>query len=452
MAKVSMELVKKLREMSGAGMMDCKNALEEADGDLDKAYTILREKGIAKAAKRAGRATGQGVVEAYLHNTGDGFPPQVGVLIEVNCETDFVAKGADFRKLAKELALQVAGYQPRWVSREEVPDDVLVHERNLYEAEALQDGKPEQIVPKIVEGQVENFLKQNCLLEQPYFREPKPHRPAADRGEHLEAAGEHHSAPVHPIQRQGGVITATEMGDRSPKYNRVLLKLSGEALGGARDYGIDLSVVQTIAGQVKRVHEMGVQTALVVGGGNIFRGMAASELGFDRATGDYMGMLATVINALALQDALERIGIPARTMTAIQMPQVAEPYIRRRAVRHLEKGRVVILAAGTGNPYFTTDTTAALRAVEIEADVILKATKVDGVYTADPKLDPKAVKLDRLDYMEVLNRGIEVMDNTAVTLCMDNNVPIVVFNLLIPGNIERVILGEDIGTLVGAAK
>jgi elongation factor Ts len=171
-AKVTPELIRKLRELSGAGMMDCKHALEEADGDIDKAYTILREKGIAKAAKRAGRSTGQGVVEAYLHNTGDGFPAQVGVLIEVNCETDFVAKGADFRKLAKELALQVAGYQPRWVSREEVPDDVLVHERGLYEAEALQDGKPEQIVPKIVEGQVENFLKQNCLMEQPYFREP----------------------------------------------------------------------------------------------------------------------------------------------------------------------------------------------------------------------------------------------------------------------------------------
>ncbi|MDQ6879521.1 MAG: translation elongation factor Ts [Candidatus Dormibacteraeota bacterium] len=167
-----MDLVKKLREISGAGMMDCKNALEEADGDVDKAYTILREKGIAKAAKRAGRATGQGVVEAYLHNTGDGYPPQVGVLIEVNCETDFVAKGEEFRKLAKELALQVAGYEPRWVSREDVPDDVLVHERNLYEAKAQQEGKPEQIVPKIVESQVENFLKQNCLLEQPYFREP----------------------------------------------------------------------------------------------------------------------------------------------------------------------------------------------------------------------------------------------------------------------------------------
>ena len=172
MAKVPMELIKKLRDLSGAGMMDCKSALEEADGDLEKAFTILREKGIAKASKRAGRTTGQGVVEAYLHSTGDDYPPQVGVLIEVNCETDFVAKSPDFRKLAKELALQVAGYEPRWVSREDVPDEVLVHERNLYEAKAQQDGKPEEIIPKIVESQVENFLKQSCLLEQPYFREP----------------------------------------------------------------------------------------------------------------------------------------------------------------------------------------------------------------------------------------------------------------------------------------
>jgi elongation factor Ts len=171
-ATVPMELIKQLREMSGAGMMDCKKALEEADGELEKAFTILREKGIAKASKRAGRTTGQGVVEAYLHSTGDDYPPQVGVLIEVNCETDFVAKSPDFRKLARELALQVAGYEPRWVSREDVPDEVLVHERNLYEAKAQQDGKPEEIIPKIVESQVENFLKQNCLLEQPYFREP----------------------------------------------------------------------------------------------------------------------------------------------------------------------------------------------------------------------------------------------------------------------------------------
>ena len=167
-----MDLVKKLREMSGAGMMDCKNALEEAGGDVEKAFTILREKGIAKASKRAGRTTGQGVVEAYLHTTGDGFPPQVGVLIEVNCETDFVAKGTEFRKLGRELALQVAGFEPRWVSREDVPDEVLVEERTVYEAKALQDGKPEQIIPKIVESQIENFLKQNCLVEQPYFREP----------------------------------------------------------------------------------------------------------------------------------------------------------------------------------------------------------------------------------------------------------------------------------------
>src|ERR1700737_831636 len=167
-----MELIKQLREMSGAGMMDCKKALEEADGDLEKAFTILREKGIAKASKRAGRTTGQGVVEAYLHSTGDDYPPQVGVLIEVNCETDFVAKSPDFRKLAKELALQVAGYEPRWVSREDVPDEVVVHERNLYEAKAQQDGKPEEIIPKIVESQVENFVKQSCLMEQPYFREP----------------------------------------------------------------------------------------------------------------------------------------------------------------------------------------------------------------------------------------------------------------------------------------
>ena len=238
--------------------------------------------------------------------------------------------------------------------------------------------------------------------------------------------------------------------DHRPRYRRVLLKLSGEALAGKQEYGIDFDVVNSIAEQVKRVDELGVEIAVVVGGGNIFRGQAASERGFDRATGDYMGMLATVINALALQDALERLGMPARTMTAIQMPQVAEPYIRRRAVRHLEKGRVVILAAGTGNPYFTTDTTAALRAVEIEADVILKATKVDGVYTADPLRDPTATKLERLDYLEALNRGIEVMDNTALTLCMDNGVPIVVFDLLREGNIERVITGEEIGTLVGA--
>jgi len=236
--------------------------------------------------------------------------------------------------------------------------------------------------------------------------------------------------------------------EREPRYRRILLKLSGEALGGSRDYGIDFAVVQDVVRQVKRVHELGVQVLLVVGGGNIFRGRDAAKGGLDRATGDYMGMLGTVINALALQDGLEKLGVAARTMTAIQMNQVAEPYIRRRAVRHLEKGRVVILAGGNGDPYFTTDTTAALRAVELECDVLMKATKVDGVYTADPVRDPTATKLRRLDYMEVLNRGIDVMDNTALTLCMDNEMPIVVFDLLKEGNLERVVLGDEIGTLV----
>src|SRR5881398_1626687 len=229
------------------------------------------------------------------------------------------------------------------------------------------------------------------------------------------------------------------MGDRSPKYNRVLLKLSGEALGGSRDYGIDLEVVETIAAQVKRVHQMGVQVALVVGGGNIFRGLAATERGFERATGDYMGMLATVINALALQDALERAGIPARTMTAIQMPQVAEPYIRRRAVRHLEKGRVIILAAGTGNPYFTTDTAAALRANEIHAEVLLKATKVDGLYDSDPEKNPDAILLPEVTYQEVLEKNLQVMDTAAISLCRDNGIPIAIFDLMTSGNIRRVV-------------
>ena len=241
------------------------------------------------------------------------------------------------------------------------------------------------------------------------------------------------------------------MGEAS-RYERVVLKLSGEVFADASTgTGIDAAVVQRIADEVAAANaELGVEIAVVVGGGNIFRGMPGADRGMDRARADYMGMLATVINALALQDALEAVGQPTRVQTAITMAQIAEPYIPRRAIRHLEKGRVVVFAAGTGNPYFTTDTTAALRAVEIEADVILKGTKVDGVYTADPMQDPNATKLPRLDYLEVLNRKIEVMDWTALTLCMENDVPIVVFDLLKEGNIERVLLGEHIGTLVGA--
>jgi uridylate kinase len=235
-----------------------------------------------------------------------------------------------------------------------------------------------------------------------------------------------------------------------PAYKRILLKLSGEALMGAQSYGLDPAVATQIALEVAEIQSMGVETAIVIGGGNIFRGVAASARGMDRATADYMGMLATVINALALQDALEQQGVVTRVVTAIEMRAVAEPFIRRRAIRHLEKGRVVVFGAGTGNPYFSTDTAAALRAMEIRADVILKATKVDGIYNADPMLHPDASRYDRISYLQVLERGLKVMDATAISLCMDNKLPIVVFNLRTPGNIKRAISGEPIGSLVTA--
>ena len=233
-----------------------------------------------------------------------------------------------------------------------------------------------------------------------------------------------------------------------PYYKRVLLKLSGEALGGEQGYGIDPNTITAIAREVKQVVELGVQLSIVIGGGNIFRGLAASSKGMDRASADYMGMLATMINSLALQDALEKAGVDTRVQSAIAMAEVAEPYIRRRAIRHLEKGRVVIFGAGTGNPYFTTDTAASLRAMEIGADVILKGTKVDGVYSADPKKDPTATKFETLDYLEVLRKGLQVMDATAISLCMDNSLPIIVFDVTTEGNVVRVVCGERIGTLV----
>jgi uridylate kinase len=232
------------------------------------------------------------------------------------------------------------------------------------------------------------------------------------------------------------------------RYSRVLLKLSGEALTPPQGYGIDPEVLQAIAAELKEVHELGCELAIVIGGGNIFRGLAGSARGMERASADYMGMLATVINGLALQDALERLDVMTRVMSAINMQQIAEPYIRRRAKRHLEKGRIVIFAAGTGNPFFTTDTAASLRAVEVGAQVILKATNVDGIYDADPKQRADATKFRELSYIDFLNRHLKVMDSTAISLCMDNGLPIIVFNLGARGNIKRVVLGESIGTIV----
>jgi len=233
------------------------------------------------------------------------------------------------------------------------------------------------------------------------------------------------------------------------KYQRILLKLSGELLAGAAGHGLDEQVLHDVAEEIREVHDLGIQVGIVTGGGNIFRGLAASTRGMDRVGADYMGMLATVINSLALQHALEKRGVYTRVMSAIEMARVCEPYIRRRAVRHLEKGRIVVLAAGTGNPYFTTDTAAALRAIEVGADVILKATKVDGVYSDDPKLQPAATLFPRISYLDILNKGLRVMDSTAISLCMDNRLPLVVFNIGVRGNLMRVVKGEPVGTLVG---
>jgi uridylate kinase len=239
----------------------------------------------------------------------------------------------------------------------------------------------------------------------------------------------------------------------SPKFKRVVLKLSGEALAGEQGFGINPSVIKSIAEQVKDLAELGVEVAVVVGGGNIWRGKIGEEMGMDRANADYMGMLATVMNSLALQDSLENLGVETRVQTSIEMRQVAEPYIRRRAIRHLEKKRVVIFAAGTGNPYFSTDTTAALRAAEIEAEVILMAkNNVDGVYSADPRVDKNAKKYDELSYLDVLKEGLAVMDSTASSLCMDNNIPLIVFSIMEKGNINRAVMGETIGTIVRGKK
>jgi uridylate kinase len=235
---------------------------------------------------------------------------------------------------------------------------------------------------------------------------------------------------------------------KKAQYKRILLKISGEVLSGEGNFGIDSEVMLQIAREIQEVKNLGVEMAVVIGGGNIFRGIAASSKGMDRASADYMGMLATVLNALALQDALEKLGVQTRVQTAIEMREIAEPYIRRRAIRHLEKNRVVIFAAGTGNPYFTTDTTASLRAMEIGAEVILKATKVEGVYDSDPMVDKRAKRYEELTYLDVLKKQLKVMDTTAISLCMNHHIPIVVFNLKKKGNIKRVVLGENVGTRV----
>src|SRR3989454_166288 len=354
-------------------MMDCKRALEEAGGDLEKAVDVLRKKGAAKADTRAGREASEGLVEAYIHFNG-----RVGVLVEVNCETDFVARTEDFKQLVRDVALHIASARPLAVRVEDLPPELVERERKIYEAQAAEEKKPDAVKAKIVEGRVKKFFEEAALLEQKFVKDD----------------------------------------------------------------------TRTVGDLVKAVAGAGVKLGLGVGGGNILGGPAAGEQGMDRGSPGYMGMLATGINAPAVQDILEKKGVDTRVMAAIRMEELAEPNIRRRAVRHLEKGRMVIFAGGTGNPYFSTDTAAVLRALEIEANVLLKATNVGGVYTADPKKDPKAKLLPELSFRDALVNGYAVMDAKAFGLCKEKKLPIVVFNIKQPRATARVLAGERVGTIV----
>ncbi len=507
MSTITAKLVKSLRDRTGAGMMDCKKALLEVGGDEELAIDLLRTWGAAKAAKRAQRDASEGVVHVESSDAGfamvtvssetdfvalneefldfsarlakqvltsdlsDGqvmsgeellaqesfkafgdeltdlrskigenigisrvvryepaagssaaayvhFGGKIGVLVELT--------GAEGQEdAARDVAMHVAAVNPAAVSADDIPAEDSERERQIHIAQAKEEGKPEAIIEKIVEGRMRKFYQQSVLGQQAFVK-------CGDSSDSRSANNQ--------AEAGGGMADL--------KYPRALVKLSGESLAGERGFGIEPAVVKSLIEEIGAVHAAGVHLGLVVGGGNIVRGTVASQQGMDRVSADYMGMLATVINALALQDALEQSGVETRVMTAIRMEQLAEPYIRRRALRHIEKGRVVLFAGGTGNPYFTTDTAAVLRAIEMEADVILKATKVDGVYTADPDKDPDAKLLTDLTYRDILNNDLGVMDAAAISLCRENHLPVIVLNIRDKGSILSALRGERIGTLV----
>jgi len=446
---ITAEAVKELRERTGAGMMDCKRALEESGGDMDKAAALLRERGVASAAKKAERDVREGLISSYIHIGG-----KVGVLIEVNCETDFVARTDDFQKLVRDLAMQVAGLNPSYVDVEHIPAEVLEAKKAALLADEAV--RPSRGGPREVRRRpVRKWYAEVCILEQPSATWSDGARLLTEK---FATIGENISVrrvtATRSRWRCDGRRSATGRSRGPVAAPRHADGTAGpaKAVGVAdveRQFGVDPSSARHRP-QGGRGRAQGVEIGIVVGGGNIFRGLAAAARGMDRATGDYIGMLATVMNGLALQDAIERAGVPVRVMSAIAMNEIAEPYIRRRAVRHLEKGRVAIFVAGTGNPYFTTDTAAALRAVEVGAEVLLKATKVDGVYDADPMQDPTATRYARLQYHDLLRDQLKVLDAAAVSLCMENDLPIVVFDLNEPDNITRVARGEPVGTLISA--
>ena len=425
--EISAQLVKQLRERTGAGMMECKKALVEAKGDLSEAEVVLRKHGIAAAGKKSLRSTKQGVIGTYIHPGA-----QLGVLIEVNCESDFVARTDDFQELVKDLAMQVAAADPQFVRKEDVTEAALAKEREIQRARAINEGKPEKMADKIVEGRMNKYFEEVCLYEQPFIKDNTTTIAEVIKTK-IAKLGENIS-----VSR----FVRFKVGDAAAEST------SEKAAAGEGSFGIDASRVAALASEVAEVARTGVQIGLVVGGGNFFRGVAAAAQNMDRVAADHMGMLATVINSLALQDALEKAGVPTRVMTAIEMHEVAEPYIRRRAIRHLEKGRIVIFAAGTSNPYFSTDTAATLRGLEIHAEVVAKATRVDGVYDKDPLKNQDAVRFAEISYSDVLAKNLRVMDASAVAMCRDNKLAIVVFNLNVHGNIMRMTMGEPIGTLI----
>ena len=540
--QISASMVKELRDRTGAGMMDCKKALQETAGDIEAAIDAMRKSGVAKAAKKAGRIAAEGTIVIERGAAGSQ-----AVILEVNCETDFVARDENFQKfsrelastlleqgngppesladlplngtearsveearqelvaklgenisirrharvrqsrgrtlgiyvhgirigvivdlstdnpvLAKDLAMHIAAANPLCVDEQDVPRDVLEKEREIQLAHAGQSGKPEHIVEKMVDGRVKKFIKENTLLGQAFVKDPdmsvadllKTNNARVNGftryevGEGLEKKADNFAAEVMQQGRSGLGSNRVLPDVPELRYRRILIKLSGEALMGDAAYGINPATIKRLANEIRELGMNGAEIALVLGAGNFFRGSGLAASGIDRVTADHMGMLATIMNSLALQDALEQLGSYARVMSAIKINEVCEDYIRRRAVRHLEKGRVVIFAAGTGNPFFTTDSAASLRAVEINADLLIKATKVDGVYSADPVRDKSAIRYDVLSYDDVIERKLAVMDTTAIVLCRENNMPLRVLNMMQPGALLRSARGMPEGTLV----
>ena len=562
---VTAQIVRQLREQTGAGMMDCKRALQASDGNIDKALEAMRQDGIAKAAKKASRIAANGLIHILRE------APHV-VMAEINSETDFVAKDKNFsafceavvhciathqpadvealmalpyeggegartvaearqqlvakmgenisirrftlldlskmplgtylhgvrigvivrleggdEELAHDIAMHIAATNPLCIDEQSVPEDLLAKEQAILQARAEKNKtrKSPEIIEKMLGGQIKKFLREITLLGQVFVKNDPDQKQTVgellkssgavvkqfiryELGEGLEKRSDNFAEEVtaqvqgeterpsasskdtesEPVSKTHDVADAPASTLERPHYRRVLIKLSGEALMGDNIYGIDPGVIVRIAGEVSELQRSGIEVAIVIGGGNILRGAELAASGIERVTGDHMGMLATVINALAMQSALEQFSVVSRVMSAISINSVCEDYIRRRAISHLEKGRVILLAAGTGNPFFTTDSAASLRAIEINADLLIKATKVDGVYSVDPATNKQAKRYTHLSYDEVLERKLEIMDATAIVLCRENNVPLRVLDMRKAGGMLRAVQGADEGTLV----